>query len=140
MADSAMRARVDVWFVLLVLFGLVSLANGAWMLVDSRGWFEQAAADVVPFNVHFVRDVGAAYFTAGAALLWAAFRVEWRAPLVATAALFHALHAFGHVRETSSGELASLHWWLDLPSVYLPALILAAMAVLFVRRARSRAT
>ncbi len=136
----AKRVRVDSWFVLLLLFGLASLANGAWMLVDAPGWFERVAADVVPFNVHFVRDVGAAYFAAGAALLWAAFRAEWRGPLVATAALFHALHALGHVRETSSGELASLHWWLDLPGVYLPALILAAMAVLFLRRARPRAS
>ena len=132
--------RVDIGFVLLLAFGLASLANGAWMLADSQGWFERVAADVVPFNVHFVRDVGAAYLTAGVALLWAAFHAEWRAPLVATAALFNALHAFGHVRETLSGELASLHWWLDLPGVYLPSLILAAMAVLFLRRARSRAS
>ncbi len=132
--------RVDIWLVVLLAFGLASLANGAWMLVDSQGWFERVAADVVPFNVHFVRDVGAAYFTAGVALLWAAFHAEWRAPLVATAALFNALHALGHVRETLSGELASLHWWLDLPGVYLPSLILAALAVLFLRRARSRAS
>lgn len=124
----------DVWFALLILLGLGSLANGVWMLVDSAGWFERVAADVVPFNVHFVRDVGAAYLTAGAALLWAAFRVEWRGPLVATAALFNALHALGHVRETSSGVLASDHWWTDLPGVYLPALLLGGMAVLFLRR------
>ena len=132
--------KVDVWLVVLLVFGVASLANGAWMLVDSQGWFERVAADVVPFNVHFVRDVGAAYFTAGVALVWAAFRAEWRGPLVATAALFNALHALGHVRETSSGELEPLHWWLDLPGVYLPSLILAAMAVLFLRRARSRAS
>ena len=62
------RVGVDVWFVLLILFGLGSAVNGVWMLTDSLGWFERWAADVTPFNVHFVRDVGAAYFTAGAAL------------------------------------------------------------------------
>ena len=54
---------------------------------------------------------------------------------MAFAALFNALHALEHVRETLSGELASHHWWADLPGVYLPALILFAMAVLFLRRA-----
>ncbi len=106
------------------------------MLADAAGWFQRVAADVAPYNVHFVRDVGAAYFTAGVALLWAAFRAEWRAPLVTVAAVFNVLHALGHVRETSSGELASHHWLADLPGVYLPGLILLAMAVLFVRRAQ----
>ena len=129
------RAKVDVWFVLLILFGLASAGNGVWMLADRAGWFGRVAPDVTPFNVHFVRDVGAAYLTGGVALLWAAFRVEWRAPLVTFAALFHALHAIGHVRETSTGELASHHWWADLPGVYLPSAILVAMAVVFLRRA-----
>ena len=130
------RTKRDVWFAILSLIGLASLANGVWMLADSAGWFQRVAPDVTPFNVHFVRDVGAAYFTAGAALLWAAFRVGWRAPLVAVAALFNGLHALGHLRETSSGELASHHWWADFPGVYLPALILLAMAAWFLRAAR----
>ncbi len=133
------RAKVDVWFVLLILFGLASAGNGVWMLADPAGWFGRVAPDVTPFNVHFVRDVGAAYLTAGAALCWAAFRVEWRGPLVACAALFNLLHALGHLRETASGELAWHHWWADLPGVYLPALLLVVLAVLLLRRTREEA-
>ena len=127
------RLKLDVWLGLLTLLGLGSLLNGLWMLADAAGWFASVAADVTPFNVHLVRDVGAAYLAAGVALLWAALRVEWRGPLVAVATVFHGLHALGHVRETWSGELASAHWWADLPGVYLPALILLGMAVVLLR-------
>jgi hypothetical protein len=130
------RARRDLWFFLLIALGVFNAGNGLWMLLDSRGWFAAVAGDVGLYNVHFVRDVGAAYLSAGAALLWAAFRPAWRVPLVAISALFQLLHALGHVRETSSGELASFHWLADRPGVYLPTGLLVAMLVVFVRRSR----
>jgi predicted anti-sigma-YlaC factor YlaD len=131
------RARIDVWFVLLAFLGAGSLVNGAWMLLDAAGWFERVASDVSPFNVHFVRDIGAAYLASGVALLWAAWRPAWRLPLVAVAAIFHALHAVGHVRETASGELGSFHWLEDLPGVYLPAILMLVMVFVFRRPALS---
>ena len=91
---------------------------------------------MAPFNVHFVRDVGAAYVATGVALIWAAFRPEWRGPLVAVAAVFHVLHALGHVRETSSGDLGAHHWWTDLAGVYLPSLALLVLSLVFLRRSR----
>ena len=129
-----MRDRLDVGFPLLAVLGIGSALNGVWMLLDAAGWFARIASDVAPFNVHFVRDVGAAYLATGAALLGAAFRPAWRIPLVATAAIFHGLHALGHLRETASGELASLHWVEDLPAIHLPALVLLALLVVYARR------
>ena len=127
------KARKDVWFVLLVLLGVGSVVNGAWMLLDAPGWFERIAADVRPFNLHFVRDIGAAYLASGVALLWAAWRPAWRLPLVVVAAVFHGLHAAGHVRETAAGDLASFHWIEDFPGVYLPALLMLLMVFVFRR-------
>ena len=129
-----MRARRDLGFVLLGVLGIGSVANGAWMMLDAAGWFARVAPDVAPFNVHFVRDVGAAYLASGFALLAAAARPAWRVPLVASAAIFHGLHALGHVRETASGELASFHWLEDLPGVYLPAIVILALLVVYARR------
>jgi hypothetical protein len=126
--------RRDLWWWLLLALGLASAGNGIWMLLDALGWFARVASDVTPANAHFVRDVGAAYLATGAALAWAAFRPAWRLPLVAPAALFHALHALGHVRETASGELAASHWLADLPTIYLPALLLLVMVASFARR------
>ena len=129
-----MRARFDVGLALLGVLGIGSVVNGAWMQLDAAGWFGRVASDVAPFNVHFVRDVGAAYLATGAALLAAALRPAWRVPLVATAAIFHGLHALGHLRETASGELASFHWIEDLPGVYLPAIVMLALWVVYARR------
>lgn len=131
------RARIDVWFVLLAFLGAGSSLNGVWMLLDAAGWFGRVASDVSPFNVHFVRDIGAAYLASGVALLWAAWRPAWRLSLVAVAAVFHVLHAIGHVRETASGELAGFHWLEDLPGVYLPALAMLVMVFAFRRTAPS---
>jgi hypothetical protein len=128
------RTRIDVGFVLLAILGVGSAFNGLWMQLDAAGWFARIAPDVAPFNVHFVRDIGAAYLATGAALVAAALRPAWRVPLVATALVFHGLHALGHVRETASGELASFHWLADLPGVHLPALVMLALLVGYVRR------
>jgi hypothetical protein len=129
-----MRSRFDLGLLLLGILGLGSAGNGAWMLLDAAGWFARIAPDVAPFNVHFVRDVGAAYLATGAALLAAALRPAWRVPLVATALIFHGLHALGHLRETASGELAAFHWVEDLPGVHLPALVMFALLVVYARR------
>jgi uncharacterized membrane protein len=129
-----MSARIDVGFVLLAILGIGGVVNGIWMQLDAPGWFARIAPDVVPFNVHFVRDIGAAYLATGAALVAAALRPAWRVPLVATALIFHGLHALGHVRETASGELASFHWLADLPGVHLPALVMLTLLVVYTRR------
>ena len=90
-------------------------------------WYQElpaAVPDTGPFNPHFVRDIGCAFATAGAALVWAAFERRWRLPLVAIATLFFTAHALLHVYDTAVGNLPHSHWALDLPGVYLPAVLL----------------
>ena len=60
----------------------------------------------------------------GAALVWAARSAAFRLPLVAVATLFSGAHAVLHVHDTLRGLVDSHHWWLDLPSIYLPAIVL----------------
>ena len=130
-----MKARRDVGFVLLVVLGSGSALNGLWMLLDASGWFTRIAADVAPFNVHFVRDVGAAYLTSGIASVWAARTPAWRVPLAASAALFLGLHGLIHVFEVAAGVQPPVHLLEDFPGVYLPVLLLAG--VVFTSRAWS---
>ena len=82
-----------------------------------------------PFNPHFVRDIGCAFLTVGAALVWAAFDAALRRPLVSVSALFLGAHALLHIYDTVVGNLPHSHWWLDFPGVYLPALVLLACTV-----------
>ena len=115
------------WILLAVGAGL--FLNGVVMLFDSVRWFGLIASDTGHLNVHLVRDVGEAYATTGVALLWGALRPGVRGPLVAVAATFLSLHALGHVYETAVGELPHDSWLEDLPGVYLPAVLVSALAI-----------
>jgi hypothetical protein len=79
--------------------------------------------------VHLVRDVGAAYVTSGIASIWAARVPRWRTPLATAAALFLGMHGLIHILEVASGAQPPAHLLEDFPGVYLPALLLAGIAV-----------
>ena len=52
--------------VLLWILGMMSAANGVWMLATPAAWYHGLPAgvpDTGPLNVHFVRDVGSAFAT-----------------------------------------------------------------------------
>jgi hypothetical protein len=114
---------------ILLLLGIGGTVNGLIMLFASEPWFTAIAADTGPFNVHLVRDVGAAYVTSGIASVWAARAPQWRVPLATAAALFLGLHGLIHVAEVLTGVQPSAHLIEDFPGVYLPALLLAGIAV-----------
>ena len=115
------------WGWILLLLGVGLIANAFWMLAGPMHWYEELPAgvpDTGPANLHFVRDIGCAFLTVGVAVVWAAFSARFRTPLVAIAALFLLAHAALHAYDTAVGNLPHTHWWLDLPGVYLPAVVL----------------
>src|SRR5262249_53377698 len=129
--------RSDPWFWALTLFGVGNLANAAWMLADPAGWYAglpAAVPDTGPLNTHFVRDIGRAFAVMGAALLLAAVRPALRVPMLAAVSLFYVLHALVHVTDTIAGRLPASHWVIDLPGVYVPALIVIGLTVRLARR------
>jgi hypothetical protein len=129
--------KSDPWKPVLLALAVLSFANGLWMILDAAGWYRDlpaAVPDFGPLNEHFVRDLGSAFVTFAVALGWAALAPPTRGPLVAVTALFYVLHAAAHVHDTARGLVGADHWWIDLPGVYLPALLLLALAVMFLRR------
>ncbi len=125
-----MTSRVDGWFLLLSALALISAGNASWMLIDPIHWYSDLPAGVPDFgsyNEHFVRDIGCAFLTFTLALAWAAFRPAVRAPLVGISAVFFVAHALLHIYDTARGFVEANHWWLDLPGVYAPAVLLVAM-------------
>ena len=122
------------WAAILGLLGLVNAGNGTWMLLDAEGWFHDlpaGVADFGPLNEHMIRDLGGAFVVMGAALLWAALRPALRRPLSSLVALFYLLHAAGHVVDTAEERVGPEHWTIDLPGVYIPALLFTAIAIRF---------
>lgn len=124
-------SRLDGWGWVFVVFGVGTLGNALWMLAGPMHWYTDlpaAVPDTGPFNPHFVRDIGCAFLTVSTALLWAAFSPRVRQPLVAIAAVFLISHGCLHAYDTLRGALGHDHWWLDLPGVYFPAIVMGVAA------------
>lgn len=113
------------------LTGLVSIANGGWMLAHAWSWFTwlPGVLDTGAVNSHFIHDVGIAYALCGAGLIWCASHLPAARPVYLGITLFFAGHALGHVVEILLGQLPPRHWWVDLPLVFAPALALAGFAL-----------
>jgi hypothetical protein len=115
----------------LLILGIGSLLTGAFAFLAPTAFFETFAAYTGEPNLHLMRDVGAAYLAAGAALTWAVFIPRWRPPLTSIAAIFLVLHALAHLFDLASGEVPWSHLLADLAQVLLPAAIVCGLAVYF---------
>src|SRR5262245_60972520 len=104
--DAASAYVFDGWTIVLGIFALSNLANGAWMLASPVHWYEHLPAgvpDFGPLNEHFVRDIGAAFTLIGLGLAVAAVMPRWRFAACVAAAGFYGLHALVHVFDTLRG-------------------------------------
>lgn len=105
-----------------IVMGLGIAVNGIIMLLDPAGWYSAVPGllETGPMNPHFVRDLGAAYLAAGAALLW--FGVDVRARIAAfVGAAFLSLVALVHAAEALGRD--SFVSAFDLLNVIVPATI-----------------
>ena len=122
---------------LFYLFGCVmSLFNGAWMLLFPLSWYTDLPAGVPhtgPFNAHFVRDLGVAFLTTGVAFAWSARNIDRAYPVHIGLTLFFTGHALIHLLDITTGHLPSTHWLIDLPGVFVPALIMIVLAIPSIR-------
>ena len=126
----------DGWRWVLLVLALGNVGNAVWMLAQPVAWFHDLPAgvpDFGPLNEHFVRDIGSAFLVQGLALGWAAFSPPWRVPLVAPVTAFAVLHALAHVYDTGRGLVGPAHWLIDLPLVYVPALLMVVVLALLAR-------
>jgi hypothetical protein len=120
--------------ILAAALALILGINGLVMLAASFWWYNAVPGVIAtgPYNSHFVRDIGAVYLMCGGSLGWFAWRPAQGWPAVAAAAAFLVLHAGIHVFDAtcSANVLGNLR--RDLPGVFTPALIAAAL-VLFAK-------
>ncbi len=99
--------------------GLVMLAAGAWWYGVVPGVTETG-----PFNLHFVKDIGAAYLVVGLAFAWLAARTGPMALGAAqAAAAFLSLHGLIHLTEAIGDANGLAHLTRDFAAVILPALL-----------------
>lgn len=118
---------------LLYLLATATTAAGLFAFFAPLDFYGVFAEYTGGSNAHLVRDVGAAYITAGLALAWAARVPRWRGPLVSVAAVFLVLHAVGHVMDLASGAVPIGHIVMDTLQVFIPAIVVSALAVRFLQ-------
>ncbi|HTT97583.1 MAG TPA: hypothetical protein VMF58_06000 [Rhizomicrobium sp.] len=82
---------------LLVLLGLANLGNGLFMLFAPDQWFAAVPGVPVPFNPHFVMDIGMAYIASGVGLALGARAGLVSAVLACAGAAWPVLHALIHI-------------------------------------------
>jgi len=83
--------------VLLVFLGQGNIANGLFMLLAPHQWFASVPGVPVPFNPHFVMDIGMAYIASGVGLALGARMGRTSAVLACAGATWPGLHAFIHI-------------------------------------------
>lgn len=106
--------------LILGLNGTFALVNGGFMLVASEVWFASVAASTGPFNLHLVKDVGAAFVISGLALFACLWRPAfWPAALVGAA--FLSAHGLIHLANMIEGH--AHHPVRDLFVLIIPALL-----------------
>lgn len=110
---------------------VISLANGIWMMIHAWSWFEwiPGVADTGTANAHFIHDVGIAFAVCAIGLFWSARNLEIARPVYLGITLFIGGHALGHVIEIMAGLLPHSHWLIDIPLVFLPAVLLGLAAL-----------
>jgi len=117
--------------VLYTIAGLITLANGAWMLAAPRAWYlglPAAVPDTGPFNAHFVRDLGVVYVVMSLGLAWCALHPDRCRPVHIGLTLLLGGHALLHVGDILAARLPSSHWLVDAPLVFAPAVLFALLA------------
>jgi len=122
--------------VVYLSFSLLNLVNGAWMLLFPQSWYTDLPAAVPhtgPFNAHFVRDIGVAFIVSSVAFAWSARNIDRSYPIHIGLTLLFTGHALIHVVDILTGHLPTEHWLIDLPGVFLPAVIMIALAIPSVR-------
>jgi hypothetical protein len=104
------------------ILALPTVLNGLMMLFAGPNWYASVpgAAEIGPYNPHFVQDIGAAFLVAGLALAVRAWRPMYWAAAIAGAS-FLAAHAVIHLATIAAGH--DHHAAFDLAAVVLPSVL-----------------
>lgn len=117
--------------ILAATLAVLLLANATAMLFASFWWYNAVPGVIATgaFNPHFVRDIGAAYAVTAMGLAWSAWRPAQGWGALAAGALFLTLHAGVHLFDASCSASPLADLIRDLPGVFLPAVLAAALTV-----------
>ena len=97
-------------------------------------WFQHCSfsiSELIPFNDHFVRDIGAFLTTLSLGLILTARRAEQQHTLFGLLTLVYALHNLIPLFSVGGSAQIGTRFWVDLPRVYLLTLAILGLYVRF---------
>ena len=127
--------------ILLWILGAVSLINGIEMFFAPSVWFFRLVPGVPetgPFNAHLVADSGTFFIAVGIGLLIAGFDPKRHVAAVIVAAIANLFHSILHVYSHEAGLLSLDHLGTEVLGIYIPTLVLIAIAIYLVRSPATR--
>ena len=107
--------------------GLFHVLLGGWQFLANDSFFEHVGRYGAE-NAHYVGDVGSFTLAIGIALLLAAGRPSWRAPILYLAATWYALHAVNHLFDIDENKISELRGTIDTLLLAIGAVLLAWLA------------
>ena len=122
--------------VLYVIFAILTLFNGIWMVAAPESWYKDLPAgvpDTGPYNGHFIRDLGLVFALIAAGFFWCAVRLHQSKPVLLVITIFFVGHAILHVVDLLQSRLPHSHWKMDAPAVFLPAILLIILLFVPIR-------
>jgi hypothetical protein len=128
--------KIVVW-----LFGAMSLGNGIAMFFAPSIWFYSMVPGVPetgPFNAHLVADSGTFFIAVGVGLLIAGFDPARHVAVIGVAAIANLFHSILHIYSHEAGLLSLAHLGTEIAGIYVPTLILIAIALMLTRNGAHR--
>jgi uncharacterized membrane protein len=139
---EARRMTQPRWIkIVLWVLGATSLINGIAMFFAPSIWFFRLVPGVPetgPFNAHLVADSGTFFIAVGTGLLIAGFDPARHVAVVIVAAIANLFHSILHIYSHEAGLLSLAHLGTEVTGIYLPSLVLIALAVMLLRRRTQR--
>lgn len=127
--------------VLLWILGATSLINGIAMFFAPSAWFFRLVPGVPetgPFNAHLVADGGTFFIAIGIGLLIAGSDPARHVAVVIVAAIANLMHSILHLYSHAAGLLSLEHLGTEIAGIYIPTLVLIAIAIILMRQGSHR--
>jgi hypothetical protein len=98
--------------VVLLAIGGFHVLLGGWQFLAPGSFFEHVGRYGAE-NTHYVGDIGSFTLAFGIAVLLAAGRPSWRAPILALGAIWYGLHAINHLFDIDENRISNARGALD---------------------------
>jgi hypothetical protein len=134
-----MKSNPPRWIVLVLwIIAVMDLVTGIEMFFFPNAWFFKLLPEMPetgPYNMHLVMDGGTFFLAVGVGLAAAALNPHRNAIAIAVAAVAGVMHSALHLYSHAAGLLSTVHLLTDVLGVYIPAILLIAIAaILYGRR------